>query len=393
MTHVQRFGGSLNLNCHYHVLVLDGVYVQGLDGVMAFRSAAPPSQVAIERVARRVHDRAIRWLTRHGHLDARRAEERGNDVAEPSALDGCAQLALRQGAFAAIDEDGVEESEEDDAGSLGEKRQKRFTAVVDGFNVHAAVRVAADNDEARERLVRYCARPTLALERLSVLPDGRVAYRVKYPRGDKTHRMMTPVEFLARAAALLPPPRYPLVRYHGVLAPHSKLRALVVPRPPASVPACPKHVHEAGQERPASPSISRPAQAQAQVPVTSRAGQTTPASQTPSFPSSAPLAPRPSGPALATPLPKAGVAVGPNAITVEHWERLLGGALFATAPRVAWATLLQRTFAIDALACPGCGGRLRLLSAITEPATARKILEHLGLPTHPAPAPRARGPD
>jgi hypothetical protein len=23
-THVQRFGGSLNLNCHYHVLVLDG---------------------------------------------------------------------------------------------------------------------------------------------------------------------------------------------------------------------------------------------------------------------------------------------------------------------------------------------------------------------------------
>jgi len=56
-------------------------------------------------------------------------------------------------------------------------------------------------------------------------------------------------------------------------------------------------------------------------------------------------------------------------------------------------SLLQRTFAIDALACPGCGGRLRLLSAITEPATARKILEHLGLTTHPAPVPRARGPD
>jgi hypothetical protein len=32
---------------------------------------------------------------------------------------------------------------------------------------------------------------------------------------------MTPLELLARLAALVPPPRYPLVRYHGVLAPHA----------------------------------------------------------------------------------------------------------------------------------------------------------------------------
>jgi hypothetical protein len=37
-------------------------------------------------------------------------------------------------------------------------------------------------DEARERLARYYTRPTLSLERLSPLPDGRVAYQVKYPR-------------------------------------------------------------------------------------------------------------------------------------------------------------------------------------------------------------------
>ena len=30
------------------------------------------------------------------------------------------------------------------------------------------------------------------------------------------------------------------------------------------------------------------------------------------------------------------------------------------------------------LACGGCGGRLRVLNAITEPAIARKILDHLG---------------
>jgi hypothetical protein len=70
------------------------------------------------------------------------------------------------------------------------------------------------------------------LERLSVLRDGRVAYQVKYPRRKGTHRVMTPVAFLARLAALVPPPRYPLLRYHGVLAPHAKRRGVVVPKAP-----------------------------------------------------------------------------------------------------------------------------------------------------------------
>jgi hypothetical protein len=53
---------------------------------------------------------------------------------------------------------------------------------------------------------------------------------------------MTPVELLARLAALVPPPRYPLVRTDGVLAAHSNWRGAVVPRPaaraaPATCPA------------------------------------------------------------------------------------------------------------------------------------------------------------
>lgn len=72
-----------------------------------------------------------------------------------------------------------------------------------------------------------------------MLPDGRVAYRVKYAGRGGTHRIMVPVEFLARLAALVAPPRYPLVRYHGVLAPHSKWRSAVVPRPPPAA-----HAHE-----------------------------------------------------------------------------------------------------------------------------------------------------
>jgi hypothetical protein len=65
---------------------------------------------------------------------------------------------------------------------------------------------------------------------------------------------------------------------------------------------------------------------------------------------------------------------------------------------VTWARLLERTFALDILACPDCGGRLRLVSTITDtPARGfrragssviDKILSHLGLPTEaPRPAP------
>jgi Putative transposase len=63
---------------------------------------------------------------------------------------------------------------------------------------------------ARERLIRYCARPPLALERLSVLEDGRICYRIK---DTDQARIMTPTQFLARLAALVPPPRHPLVRF------------------------------------------------------------------------------------------------------------------------------------------------------------------------------------
>lgn len=62
-------------------------------------------------------------------------------------------------------------------------------------------------------------------------------------------------------------------------------------------------------------------------------------------------------------------------------------------PRVDWAKLLYRTYAVDVLRCGRCGGRRRVLAAITEKATAKKILAHLGLPTEPSVArPRARDP-
>ena len=76
-----------------------------------------------------------------------------------------------------------------------ERRERRFSASCDGFDVHCAVRIAADDDQGRERLVRYCARPAFALSRIELLPDGRIAYLLKTPRRGRTHRIMSPMEF------------------------------------------------------------------------------------------------------------------------------------------------------------------------------------------------------
>ena len=61
-------------------------------------------------------------------------------------------------------------------------------ACATGFDVHAGVVVSASDREGRERLLRYCARPPLSLERLSVLGDGRIAYAIRKPWGNANPR-------------------------------------------------------------------------------------------------------------------------------------------------------------------------------------------------------------
>jgi hypothetical protein len=52
-----------------------------------------------------------------------------------------------------------------------------------------------------------------------------------------------------------------------------------------------------------------------------------------------------------------------------------------------WAVLLKRVFLVDVLECPKCQGRMTILAAVTPPASVRRVLDHLGLPSE---APRLR---
>jgi Putative transposase len=80
-----------------------------------------------------------------------------------------------------------------------------------------------------ERLIQYCARPPVAIERLQTVPDGRLRYELKRRWSDgTTHVVFHPLELLERLAALLPAPRAHLIRYSGVLAPAAQWRSRIV---------------------------------------------------------------------------------------------------------------------------------------------------------------------
>jgi hypothetical protein len=323
---VQRFGGSLNLNVHPHVLALDGVCERNRGGRVVFRRTPSPTRDDIAWVARAFARRFLRWLRRRGLLRAPGTEGEGtNDATIQEALEGSLSVAATRGSLQRVDQCGRVHPADPDDLRFGARMESRWSATVDGFNVHAGVRVRAGEDEARERLCRYAARPAFALDRLSVLRDGWVAYRVKYaPSAAATHRVMTPIEFLARLAALVPPPRYPLTRYHGVLGPASRWRKSVVPRP----------------REPSPSTVERPT----------------------------------------------------NVLSARHWARLRNGLDLAPEGRICWATLLRRTFAVDVLTCPSCGGRMEPLDIVIDPDQVSALVARLGLDGRSPPLARARDP-
>jgi len=361
VTFVQRAGGSLNLNVHLHVLALDGVFRRRGEAVM-FRRAGPPTPEELAAVVDDVRRRVTRWLRRQGLLDDGEASEGPSGPLQWAALEGCAAAAARQGVFEHLDVDGRGTPAGTDETRFAARKGGRWSAECDGFNLHAGVTVDAGDDDSREKLCRYAARPAFALGRLVELADGRIGYRVRWSNSPSgPFRVMEPLELLARLAAIVPPPRYPLVRYHGVLAPASRWRPLVVPRPRVTARCC------AAAARVASRAAGRGEAEQA--------GGPSPPPQQQQLEGHGVVA----GLQFRLPSPGCGDETYGNVITVRHWNRLMDGALLARGPRVDWATLLRRTFGVDALACPVCTGRLRVLELVTDPAKTQALLEGLGL--------------
>ncbi len=120
-----------------------------------FRPAAELTPEALAAIAEQVRVRVLRWLARSGLIEP-------DDVRELLAWENS------------------------------------------GFSLDAAVRVGAHDRAGLKRLLRDCARPPFALERLERLDDERVVYRLPKPQRDGTTALaLTPLALIDHLVAQL----------------------------------------------------------------------------------------------------------------------------------------------------------------------------------------------
>ena len=105
VTHVQRFGSSVNLHVHFHSMLLDGVFTRDEQGRARFHPAPPPTRAELDQVVQRVHRRALAWLARRKLLDASAAGDASQEPRAQTSLDACAAIAAQRGAVGALRDD------------------------------------------------------------------------------------------------------------------------------------------------------------------------------------------------------------------------------------------------------------------------------------------------
>ena len=224
------------MNIHLHCLVLDGVYRCGADGSPAFIEAGAPTDGELDALLHTIIARIMKMLTRRGVL----VEDMGQTYLAEADADGEEARTLRPLQAAAVTyriafgpRAGQKVLTLRGAMPREDWVRQPLCADIDGFSLHAAVRVEAHDRKRLEQLCRYITRPALSDERVQLNAAGQVELKLKTPwRDGTTHLVMSPLEFMQRLAALVPRPRLHLIRFHGVLAPNAKLRPLVVPQSP-----------------------------------------------------------------------------------------------------------------------------------------------------------------
>jgi hypothetical protein len=168
-----------------------------------------------------------------------------------------------------------------------------------------------------ERLCRYLGRPPIAQDRLEQLADGKVRYEMKKPWRDGTRFVIfDPDDLIARLCAMVPPPWFHMIRFHGVLAPNATLRKQVVSCARLSAGAL-------SPKQPAAP-------------------------------------------------------VGVEQLSLfDHFGR--ADETGAPSGRRPWAWLLRHVFAVDVTVCPKCFGPMRWLAVATTPEDIADSLTRAGL--------------
>jgi hypothetical protein len=164
VTFLQRAGGSINLNPHFHSLILDGVYVSSVPyEAPRFRLLPPPTNAEVARITAAIARRVEKLLVRRDLLgEEASADPDPLEIDEP--LLSRLYAASVQGRIAAGPRAGqrlVRLGDRIDPDDLEEITGRRC-ASVRGFSLHADVCVPARDRRRLERLCRYVGRPPIA---------------------------------------------------------------------------------------------------------------------------------------------------------------------------------------------------------------------------------------
>jgi hypothetical protein len=174
VTLIQRFGSALNLNIHFHMLVLDGAYLIDTEPPV-FRRIVPPSLAQLQALVERLAERIGLALQRQGVL-ARDAESSHLEL--DLNADGPMHDLLGHSITyrVAVGPRAGQKVFSLQSVPARAEEPRKGVAQYAGFSLHAGIGVEAEQREKLERLTRYVSRPPVAIERLALTEQGQVRY-------------------------------------------------------------------------------------------------------------------------------------------------------------------------------------------------------------------------
>ena len=234
ITFTQRWGSALNLNLHYHHIVLDGVFFLNGHDELTFKNVKEPTTTEIAQVILNIKNSVIKLLRKIGVLgkDASFVDIPDDPLFDESPALGAATKASISHLVALGERAGQRVRfigrgfgyEEDEP-----KFKGRHCAELSGFTLHCATRIRATDRKGLEKLLMYMARGPIAATRLTRDDEGNLRYQLKKAFTDgTTHVLLSPLELLEKIAALIAPPWQNQIHYNGVFAPAADWRSAVV---------------------------------------------------------------------------------------------------------------------------------------------------------------------
>ena len=249
ITFIQRFGSALNLNPHFHILFLDGLYTKNQKRELIFKRIPTISDADICAVLSAIRDSMVTILRKRGLISQSGELTYCEEDLEPDPYEASRKASTLQ--LIALGERSGMPVRRLGRGlgyeGRGARRKSYLCASLDGLSLHAATRIRAHDRKGLEKLVSYMARGPISPNRLTRRDDGLLQYKLKTPFKDGTHSIiLSEWELMEKIAALIPPPWLNMTRYSGVFAPACPLRGDIILNPdiakqPSCDPSHPKH--------------------------------------------------------------------------------------------------------------------------------------------------------